>query len=49
MTETDHYNLYRKYHASTKNDDDLFNIRYTIADDNRPHEGSEQEDKDTKK
>ncbi len=33
MSEPDHYNLYRKLRVAVKNDDDLFNIRYTLTDD----------------
>jgi hypothetical protein len=33
MSEPDHYNLYRKFRVASKNDDDLFHIRYTLTDD----------------
>jgi hypothetical protein len=46
MTEPDHYTLYRKLHASSKNDDDLFHIIYTLADDyhSQPSEGEEHKE-----
>lgn len=36
MAEIDHLALYRKYRVLSKNDNDIFNIRYVLADDSKP-------------
>lgn len=35
MTELEHFNLFRKYRVLSKNDDDIFNIKYVLADDSK--------------
>jgi hypothetical protein len=46
MALIDHFNLFQKYRVADKNDDDIFHIKYVLADEFKP--SSKANDEETK-